>query len=66
MMEIFGWIMFLSVAVYMTACGLLVVLFGGLDLSPINKLWGLVIFVVLVCIWFFVWLTCPFSVQLNQ
>lgn len=65
-MEIFGWIIFVVVALYMTAVGLIAATFGEIYLCPISRLKALGVFVVFACIWVFVWMTCPFSIQLNQ
>lgn len=65
-MEIFGWITFVVVALYMTAAGWLAIVFGGPGLSPLQKGLAVIVFFVMTGVWWLVWLSCPFSVQLNQ
>ena len=64
-MEVFGWIMFLLVVIYTSFAGALAIMFGGPDLSPVKPAWFAVFLVAMAVVWFFVYVSCPFSVQLN-
>lgn len=65
-MAIFGWLIFVVVAIYLSVVGWLAIIFGGGGLSPLRGAWPAAVFVVVAGVWYMVYLLCPFSVQLNQ
>ena len=65
-MAIFGWLIFVVVAIYLSVVGWLAIIFGGGGLSPLRGAWPAAVFVVVAGVWWLVWLSCPFSIQLNM